>query len=92
MDGASAEVPRVRRTCPLPNYVLPNGEGTGYGLFALDDPEPAVLPGHLPTSAMALTRGIAWVTLWDDMLEGGSQAAAALRSGAARAAARSATS
>ncbi len=36
MDAPSVEVPRVG-DLPLPNYVLANGEGTGYGLFALDD-------------------------------------------------------
>ena len=53
MNGPSVEVPRVG-DLPLPNYILANGEGTGYGLFALDDRSRAVLPGYIsPTSATA---------------------------------------
>jgi aminopeptidase N len=69
MNGASAEVPRVG-DLPLPNYVLANGEGAGYGLFALDDRSRAFFLRHLPDIGDGLTRGVAWVTLWDDMLEG----------------------
>ena len=69
LDGASAEVPRVA-DLPLPNYVLANGEGTGYGLFALDDRSREYFLNHLHEIGDGLTRGIAWVTLWDDMLEG----------------------
>ena len=69
MDGPSAEVPRVG-DLPLPNYVLANGEGTGYGLFALDDRSRQFFLSHLSEIGDGLTRGIAWVTLWDDMLEG----------------------
>ena len=69
MDGPSVEVPRVK-DLPLPNYVLANGEGTGYGLFALDDRSRQYFLGHLHEIGDGLTRGIAWVTLWDDMLEG----------------------
>jgi aminopeptidase N len=72
MDGASAEVPRVE-DLPLPNYVLANGEGTGYGLFALDDGSRQYFLHHFHEIGDALTRGIAWVTLWDDMLEGHSE-------------------
>jgi aminopeptidase N len=69
IDGPSAEVPRVQ-DLPLPHYVLANGEGTGYGLFALDDRSRQYFLGHLHEIGDGLTRGIAWVTLWDDMLEG----------------------
>ncbi len=69
MDGASVEVPRVG-DLPLPNYVLANGEGTGYGLFVLDDRSRQFFLNHLSEIGDGLTRGIAWVTLWDDMLEG----------------------
>ncbi len=69
MDGPSAEVPRVG-DLPLPNYILANGDGTGYGLFALDDRSRQFFLSHLNEVGDGLTRGIAWVTLWDDMLEG----------------------
>jgi aminopeptidase N len=70
MDGPSAEVPRVA-DLPLPNYILANGEGTGYGLFRIDDRSRQFFLTHLAGIGDGLTRGIAWVTLWDDMLEGG---------------------
>ena len=68
MEGPSAEVPRVGNL-PPPNYVLANGEGTGYGLFVLDDRSRQFFLSHLSEIGDGLTRGIAWVTLWDDMLE-----------------------
>jgi len=54
---------------PTPRYVLPNGEGWGYGGFALDPASLAYLSTSLPEIADPLTRGAAWVTLWDAMLE-----------------------
>ena len=50
--------------------MLPNGEGTGYGLFKLDDASRQFFLDHMPEIGDGLTRGTAWVTLWDDMLEG----------------------
>jgi aminopeptidase N len=52
-----------------PLYVLPNGAGLGYGLFVLDDASRIYLLGHLEEIPDALTRGSAWVTLWDNLLE-----------------------
>jgi aminopeptidase N len=72
MDRASVELPRVG-DLPLPNYILANGEGTGYGLFVLDDRSRQFFLTHLGEIGDGLTRGIAWVTLWDDMLEGGAE-------------------
>jgi aminopeptidase N len=54
----------------LPRYVLPNGAGIGYGLFVLDDGSRAYLVDHVEDIPDALTRGSAWVTLWDNLLEG----------------------
>ncbi len=72
MEGPSVDVPRVG-DLPLPNYTLANGEGTAYGLFALDDRSRQFFLTSLGEIGDGLTRGIAWVTLWDDMLEGGAR-------------------
>jgi aminopeptidase N len=53
----------------VPTFVLPNGGGLAYGLFVLDAASRAWLLEHLPDLPDALTRGAAWVTLWDNMLE-----------------------
>ena len=50
-------------------YVLPNGLGVGYGLFLLDERSRTYLLEHLEEIADPLTRGSAWLTLWDNMLE-----------------------
>jgi aminopeptidase N len=52
-----------------PLYVLPNGAGLGYGLFVLDDRSREYLLEHVEEIPDALTRGSAWVTLWDNLLE-----------------------
>jgi aminopeptidase N len=53
-----------------PAYVLPNGAGVAYGQIALDAASRTYLLAHLPDVADALTRGSAWVTLWDELLRG----------------------
>jgi aminopeptidase N len=54
---------------PAPLFVLPNGGGIGYGEFHLDASSLAWLSAHLPEIDDALTRGSAWVTLWDAVLD-----------------------
>jgi aminopeptidase N len=54
---------------PLPLFVLGNGGGLGYGLFLLDEPSATYLLQHIEAVADPLTRGSAWLTLWDNMLE-----------------------
>jgi aminopeptidase N len=54
---------------PAPQYVLPSGGGLGYGLFVLDDASRLYSLRHVEDVPDALTRGAAWVTLWDNMLE-----------------------
>ena len=54
---------------PAPLFVLPNGGGIGYGEFHLDSGSLGYLVGNLPDIGDALTRGSAWVTLWDAMLD-----------------------
>jgi aminopeptidase N len=53
-----------------PRYVLPNGAGWGYGEFRIDRTTREYLLMNLPDIADPLTRGSAWVTLWDALLNG----------------------
>jgi aminopeptidase N len=55
---------------PKPLFILPNGGGLAYGLFLLDEQSAAYLLASMPRIDDALTRGAAWVTLWDNVLEG----------------------
>ena len=64
-DGRSRRPSASRR----PLYVLPNGGGLGYGYFVLDDRSRQYLLEHIEDVADPLTRGSAWVTLWDNLLE-----------------------
>ena len=70
MNAARVESASVRGI-PLPRYILPDGEGIGYGLFRLDEMSKAFLLEGLPGLGDGLTRGAAWITIWDDMLEAG---------------------
>ena len=69
---------------PKPLFILPNGGGLGYGLFILDEASATYLLGNMEHVADPLTRGAAWVTLWDNVLEG-RVAAGAFIDGALRA-------
>jgi aminopeptidase N len=51
-------------------YALPNASGLEYGLFLLDDPSLEYLSERVGGLEPALRRGAAWVTLWDQVLEG----------------------
>lgn len=53
---------------PAPLFVLPNGGGIGYGEFHLDRLSLGWLAANLPAIGDPLTRGSAWVTLWDAVL------------------------
>ena len=70
MNGARVQIP-IPPAMPSPLYILPNGEGVGYGLFRLDEASKTYFLEHLPDVGHAVTRATAWITLWDDMLEGG---------------------
>jgi len=65
------DVTQVRdaKGLPRPLYVLPSGAGLGYGLFVLDSESREYLLAHIEDVPDALTRGAAWVTLWDNVLE-----------------------
>jgi aminopeptidase N len=68
---ASTATTRVRAAegLPRPLYVLPSGGGLGYGLFVLDAESRDYLLAHVQEIPDALTRGAAWVTLYDNLLE-----------------------
>ena len=68
VSGATTVV-REAAGLPQPLYVLPSGGGLGYGLFILDARSRDYLLQHLEEIPDALTRGAAWVTLWDNLLE-----------------------
>jgi aminopeptidase N len=68
LDGARVDVGAAAGK-PAPLYVLPNGAGWAYGAMVLDPVSLAYLSTSLPDIADPLTRGSAWVTLWDAMLE-----------------------
>ncbi len=61
---------REAKGLPVPDFFLPNGRGRGYGRFVLDPSSRSHLLQHLPKLEDPLLRGISWLTLWDDMLEG----------------------
>jgi aminopeptidase N len=58
------------RDLPAPSFVLPSAGGIGYAGFTLDAGSRAHLLAHLPELDDALLRGSAWVTLWEEMLDG----------------------
>ena len=67
LNAARVEVPAARG---LPaQFVLPNGGGIAYGEFHLDRASLAWLTANLPSIDDELTRGSAWVTLYDAMLD-----------------------
>jgi aminopeptidase N len=53
-----------------PLWVLPNGQGLGYGDFVLDNENLEAVAAALPRMPEPLARGSALVTLWESMLEG----------------------
>lgn len=69
VTGPATDVPGARGL-PRPLYVLPAGRGVGYGLFVLDEASAAYLLAHVEDVPDPLTRGVAWITLWDNLLEG----------------------
>jgi len=69
LDGTRATVNEVVGW-PAPRYVLPTGGGWAYGGFVLDPLSRAYLSRSVAAIADPLTRGAAWVTLWESMLDG----------------------
>ena len=75
---AEASVVVAAEGMPESLFVLPNGAGLGYGLFILDRASREYLLDHIEAIADPLTRGSAWVTLWDNVLESHVEAGAFL--------------
>ncbi|HXD72980.1 MAG TPA: M1 family aminopeptidase [Vicinamibacterales bacterium] len=75
--GASVDVAQARGR-PAPLFVLANGGGIAYGDILLDPASFRWLSANVSRIADPLTRGSAWLTLWDAMLGGGFAAPAAL--------------
>ena len=51
-------------------FVLPTGGGLAYGSFELDRASRVFLMGHIDELSDPVARGAAWVTLWEEMLDG----------------------
>jgi aminopeptidase N len=68
LDGPEVEVAEARGL-PAPRFVLPAGGGLGYGRFELDAVSRQYLLERLPAIEDPLTRGTAWVVLWDALLD-----------------------
>ncbi len=58
------------RPLPAPEAILANGDGAAYGNFILDEKSRKYLITNAQISGDPLLRGVAWVTLWDEMLNG----------------------
>ena len=69
MQAERADVP-LPSGVTEPDWILPNGGGLAYGDFTLDESSRAFLLQHLPGLKDPLTRGSAWVTLWEEVLNG----------------------
>jgi len=69
LSGASVDVPAARGR-PAPLFVLPNGGGIAYGDMRLDAASRDWLAANVFRIADPLTRGSAWLTLWDAVLDG----------------------
>jgi aminopeptidase N len=68
LAGSRTEV-AAARGLPAPLFVLPNGGGIAYGELHVDKTSLTWLSEHVPEIHDALTRGSAWVTLWDAVLD-----------------------
>ena len=67
MDAPSLEIPLPTASY---DYILPNGEGIGYGLFIPDSLTLAYLNHNLKHLPTPKTRAIGLLTLWDAFQEG----------------------
>ncbi len=63
-DKAEIELPVLQQ----PRMIMPNGKGLAYGYFELDEGSKVYLLKHINVFKDPLKRGIAWLTLWENML------------------------
>ncbi len=68
LNGASVDLVGARLR-PAPLFVLANGRGIAYGEIHLDPASRQWLGANVSRIKDPLTRGAAWVTLWDAMLD-----------------------
>ncbi len=68
LSGATATVSGATGL-EAPLFVLPNGRGRAYGRFILDSRSLSYLLDRVETVSDPLTRGSAWVGLWEAMLD-----------------------
>jgi aminopeptidase N len=69
LDATETEVPDAAGL-PVPTWVLPVGQGTGYGDFTLDAATVTFLSSRLHSIRDPLTRGAALIAYWESMLDG----------------------
>jgi aminopeptidase N len=69
MSRAITDVAEAK-AMPRPLFVIPNSGALGYGLFQLDAATLRYLLDHIEEVPDPLTRGSAWVDLWENLLEG----------------------
>ena len=69
LHAASVEIDDARGR-PAPLFVLPNGSGLAYGEIHLDAASRDWLAANTRSIRDPLTRGSAWLTLWDAVLDG----------------------
>ncbi len=79
LTGARTEVPDAAGL-PAPTFVLPTGGGLAYGDVTLDAASRAYLLAHVESLTDPVTRGAAWVTLWEELLDRRVEPAAFLES------------
>jgi aminopeptidase N len=75
--SGTTDVPDARGL-EAPLYILPSGGGLGYAGFELDAVTLSYLLRSLPEIGDPLTRGAGWVTLWEQMLDGRTNASAVI--------------
>ncbi len=69
LSRARTEVPDAATLSGL-RFVLPTGGGLAYGGVTLDDRSRAYLLQHVAELEDPVARGAAWVTLWEELLDG----------------------
>ena len=69
LSGARTVMPDLTTMSAL-RFVLPTGGGLAYGDVTLDERSRAYLLQHVSELEDPVARGAAWVTLWEEMLDG----------------------